>query len=166
MVMSLVWQLFEPLLFGLVGAEVSVEYMNTKVVGMGMANLVISLVIRLVTTYLGLLGNDLNLKERLFIAISWLPKATVQAAIGSVSLDVARQKGFTGQIEELHGIQILTIAVLVILITSPIGAIGIVVAGPRMLHQSTQEEFNSCLHDSPDNKKGANKEKRFAESSV
>lgn len=33
MVMSLVWQLFEPLLFGLVGAEVSVEYMNTKVVG-------------------------------------------------------------------------------------------------------------------------------------
>ena len=43
-----------------------------------MANLVISLVIRLVTTYLGLLGNDLNLKERLFISISWLPKATVQ----------------------------------------------------------------------------------------
>ena len=33
MVMSLVWQVFEPLLFGLVGAEVSVEYMNTKVVG-------------------------------------------------------------------------------------------------------------------------------------
>ena len=43
-----------------------------------MANLVISLVIRLVSTYLGLLGNDLNLKERLFISISWLPKATVQ----------------------------------------------------------------------------------------
>ena len=33
MVMSIVWQVFEPLLFGLVGAEVSVEYMNTKVVG-------------------------------------------------------------------------------------------------------------------------------------
>ena len=33
MVMSLVWQVFEPLLFGLVGAEVSVEYMNAKVVG-------------------------------------------------------------------------------------------------------------------------------------
>ena len=59
----------------------------------------------------------------------------------------------------------MTIAVLLILITSPIGAIGIVVAGPRMLHQSPQEEFNSCLHDSPDIK-GANKEKRFAESSV
>jgi len=43
--------------------------------------------------------------------------------------------------------KILTIAVLVILITSPIGAIGIVVAGPRMLHQTSQEEFNTCLHD-------------------
>lgn len=48
--------------------------------GMGIATLVISLVIRLITTYLGLLGNDLNLKERLFIAIAWLPKATVQVS--------------------------------------------------------------------------------------
>ncbi|XP_068754696.1 sodium/hydrogen exchanger 9B2-like isoform X1 [Montipora capricornis] len=165
MVMSLVWQLFEPLLFGLVGAEVSVAYMNTKVVGMGIANLVISLIIRLVTTYLGLLGNDLNFKERLFIAISWLPKATVQAAIGSVSLDIARQKGFTGQIEEEYGIQILTIAVLVILITSPIGAIGIVVAGPRMLHRSPREEFDSALHESP-GVKVERKENRVLESSV
>lgn len=110
--------------------------------GMGIASLVISLIIRLITTYLGLLGNDLNLKERLFIAIAWLPKATVQAAIGSVSLDLARQKGFTGQIEEDFGIQILTIAVLSILITSPIGAIGIVVAGPRMLHRSHPEEVD------------------------
>ena len=46
--------------------------------GMGIVSLVISLVVRLITTYLGLLGNDLNLKERLFIAIAWLPKATVQ----------------------------------------------------------------------------------------
>ncbi|XP_027059179.1 sodium/hydrogen exchanger 9B2-like isoform X2 [Pocillopora damicornis] len=140
LVMSLVWQVFEPLLFGLVGAEVSVEYMNSKVVGTGIASLVVSLVIRLFATYLGLLGNDLSLKERLFIAIAWSPKATVQAAIGSVSLDLARQKGFTGQIEEEFGIQILTIAVLVILITSPIGAIGIVLAGPRMLERSLPQE--------------------------
>lgn len=45
---------------------------------MGIASLVISLIIRLISTYLGLLANDLNLKERLFIAIAWLPKATVQ----------------------------------------------------------------------------------------
>ncbi|XP_066027963.1 sodium/hydrogen exchanger 9B2-like [Pocillopora verrucosa] len=138
MVMSLVWHVFEPLLFGLVGAEVSVEYMNSKVfsellqwnnrqdvgheattLATGIASLVVSLVIRLFTTYLGLLGNDLNLKERLFIAIAWSPKVTCQAAIGSVSLDLARQKGFTGQIEEGFGIQILTTAALVILIASP-----------------------------------------------
>lgn len=49
--------------------------------GMGIVSLVVSLVIRLITTYLGLLGNDLNLKERLFIAIAWLPKATVQVSL-------------------------------------------------------------------------------------
>ena len=49
--------------------------------GMGIVSLGISLVIRLITTYLGLLGNDLNLKERLFIAIAWLPKATVQVSL-------------------------------------------------------------------------------------
>ena len=47
-------------------------------VGTGIASLVVSLVIRLFATYLGLLGNDLSLKERLFIAIAWSPKATVQ----------------------------------------------------------------------------------------
>ncbi|KAL9970384.1 hypothetical protein ACROYT_G022749 [Oculina patagonica] len=166
MVMSHVWQVFEPLLFGLVGAEVSVEYMNTKVVGMGIATLFISLVVRLITTYLGLLGNDLNLKERLFISIAWLPKATVQAAIGSVSLDMARQKGFTGQIEEEFGIQILTIAVLGILITSPIGAIGIVLAGPRMLQRSPPQvvEIDGDLKDSHEVPIKA--ESRFIESTV
>ena len=47
-------------------------------VATGIASLVVSLVIRLFTTYLGLLGNDLNLKERLFIAIAWSPKVTFQ----------------------------------------------------------------------------------------
>nr|XP_058943039.1 sodium/hydrogen exchanger 9B2-like [Pocillopora verrucosa] len=148
LVMSLVWQVFEPPLFGLVGAEVSVEYMYSKVVGTGIASLVVSLVIWLCATSLGLLGNDLSLKERLFIAIAWSPKATVQAAIGSVSLDLARQKGFSGQIEEEFGIQILTIAVLVILITSPIGAIGIVLERPRMLEHSLPQEVevDGVLH--------------------
>ena len=45
-------------------------------VATGIASLVVSLVIRLFTTYLDLLGNDLNLKERLLIAIAWSPKVT------------------------------------------------------------------------------------------
>ena len=46
-----------------------------------------------------------------------------QAAIGSIPLDTARARGFTGKFQELLGIQIVTIAVLVILITAPIGAV-------------------------------------------
>jgi len=54
--------------------------MSLSFKGMGIVSLLISLIIRLIATYLGLLGNDLNLKERLFIAIAWLPKATVQVS--------------------------------------------------------------------------------------
>ena len=50
------------------------SYLHFVVEGMGIASLVISLVIRLIITYLGLLRNDVNLKERLFVAIAWLLK--------------------------------------------------------------------------------------------
>ena len=46
--------------------------------GRGIATLAIGLVLRILVTYSVLFGNNLNVKEKLFIALSWLPKATVQ----------------------------------------------------------------------------------------
>ncbi|MPM96588.1 hypothetical protein SDC9_143752 [bioreactor metagenome] len=65
--------------------------------------------------FLCMLGTRLNRRERLFAAISYLPKATVQAAIGGIPLSLGIAAGNT----------ILTVAVLAIAITAPIGAIGI-----------------------------------------
>ncbi|XP_031563746.1 sodium/hydrogen exchanger 9B2-like [Actinia tenebrosa] len=137
---AFVWKFFEPLLFGLVGAEVSVKYMETSLVGTGLGILAVALLLRLLVTFVVLARNNLTKKEKIFISIAWLPKATVQAAIGSVSLDMARQAGLTGTYQETYGIQILTVAVLSILVTSPIGAIGISLAGPRMLTQTLPTE--------------------------
>ena len=64
-------------------------------------------------------------KEKLFIAISYLPKATVQAAIGAIPLSIGISSGYL----------ILTIAVLSILITAPLGAILIDYVAPRFLKQ-------------------------------
>ena len=74
--------------------------------GKGVGMLAASLVVRFVMTYFVLLGNNLDRRERLFIAIAWLPKATVQAAIGSVALDTARLQGFAGQYHEDFGVQV------------------------------------------------------------
>ncbi|CAB3983784.1 sodium hydrogen exchanger 9B2-like, partial [Paramuricea clavata] len=57
------------------------------------------------------------------------------AAIGAISLETAREQGYTGKPEEEYGKNILTLAVLVILLTAPLGAIGIAVTGPRLLQR-------------------------------
>lgn len=96
--------------------------------------LTIGLVVRMVVSFLAVFGTNLNLKERLFIPIAWLPKATVQAAIGSLALDTARDNNKTDLIP--LGEQILTLAVLSILMTAPLGAVLIVITGKRLLNQT------------------------------
>tara|TARA_B100000315_G_scaffold242032_1_gene263732 strand:+ start:5537 stop:5824 length:288 start_codon:yes stop_codon:yes gene_type:complete len=85
----------------------------------------IGLVARSAGTYISLAGSDLNLKEKIFCIISYIPKATVQAAIGAVPLEA----GLPG------GDIILAVAVLSILLTAPLGAIGIMFSGNRLLEK-------------------------------
>lgn len=65
------------------------------------------------------------------MAFAWLPKATVQAALGPIFLDNALKYGLK-EYEEM-GEQILTLAVLSILITAPLGAVSILALGPKLL---------------------------------
>lgn len=106
-------------------------------------------------TYLTVLGGGLNLKERLFVSIAWIPKATVQAAIGPLALDNARTFKAGKEDEEL-GLKVLTIAVLVILITAPIGATAVNLLGPKLLDDSANGSGASstatALSEKKDNK--------------
>lgn len=106
------WLAAEVLLFVLVGAAVDIRYtMNACIVAVVMIG--IALVFRAVGVMLCMVGTQLNGKERLFCIIAYLPKATVQAAIGSVPMAMGLA---CGQI-------VLSVAVLAILITAPLGAI-------------------------------------------
>ena len=107
------WLAAEVLLFVLVGAAVDIRYtMNAGIVAVVMIG--IALLFRAVGVMLCMVGTQLNVKERLFCIIAYLPKATVQAAIGSVPMAMGLA---CGQI-------VLSVAVLGILITAPLGAIG------------------------------------------
>ena len=117
-----VWVFAEILLFVLVGAQVNIHVALASGV-LGLAIIAIGLIFRSIGVLVSLAGTNLNLKERLFCVISYLPKATVQAAIGAVPLAAGVKSG------EL----ILAIAVLSIIITAPLGAIGIKAAGERWL---------------------------------
>lgn len=106
------WLFAEILLFVLVGAEVDIRYLaNIGLIGILM--IFIALIFRSVGCLISIKDAKLNRKEKIFTLISYMPKATVQAAIGAVPL---ANKLSSGNI-------ILSMAVLSILITAPLGAI-------------------------------------------
>lgn len=119
-----VWIFAEILLFVLVGAEVNIKVAWDAGVA-GAILIFIALIGRSIGTYISLSGTDLNLKEKLFCVISYIPKATVQAAIGAVPLEMGVENGDI----------ILAVAVLSILLTAPLGAIGIMITGNRWLER-------------------------------
>lgn len=108
---SKLWVAAEVLLFVLVGASVNISY-AWKAGTTAVLLLMAVLLFRILGVFLSLSNTRLNKKERIFTALSYIPKATVQAAIGGLPLAMGIGSG------EL----ILTVAVLSILITAPIGA--------------------------------------------
>lgn len=132
-VVSWMWDIFQPLLFGLIGAEIRISEMEGHAVGLGIASLLIALLVRVLFTFVCVLFAGFNMKEKLFIALAWMPKATVQAAIGSTALDMARTKH--DETLQKYGLEVLTVAVLAILFTAPVGALIIGLSGPRLLQK-------------------------------
>ncbi len=119
------WIAAEVILFVLVGAAVDIRY--TMQAGIAAVLMIfVGLMFRAVGVSLCMLGTKLNKKERLFCVISYLPKATVQAAIGSVPLAMGLP---CGQI-------VLSVAVLAILITAPLGAAGMDLTYDKLLVRS------------------------------
>lgn len=116
------WIAAEVVLFVLVGAAVDIRY--TLEAGIAaLVMILIALAFRSAGVAFCLLGTELTPKERIFCMIAYLPKATVQAAIGSVPLAMGLPCGK----------MVLSVAVLAILVTAPLGAIGMDMSYKRLL---------------------------------
>ncbi len=109
-----IWVGAEILLFVLVGTAVDIRYLSEAGL-LSVALILCALIFRIFGVNISLLKTKLNNKEKLFCSLAYLPKATVQAAIGSIPLTAGIKSGNT----------ILSVAVLAIMITAPIGAIAI-----------------------------------------
>lgn len=118
------WIAAEVLLFVLVGAAVDIRF-TLKAGPLAILMIFIGLAFRSVGVLICLIGTNLNKQERLFCIIAYMPKATVQAAIGSVPLALGLPCGPI----------VLSIAVLSILITAPLGALGIDTSGKKLLQR-------------------------------
>lgn len=124
------WIAAEAILFVLVGAAVDIRC-AVQAGAAAVLMIALALMFRAVGVSICMLGTGLNRKERLFCVIAYLPKATVQAAIGSVPLSMGLP---CGQL-------VLSVAVLAILITAPLGAIGIDRTAGRLLVQESPSDI-------------------------
>ena len=116
------WVAAEVFLFVLVGATININYLGN----VGIKALIViagALVLRMLGVFVCLLGTDLNRKERVFAMMAYTPKATVQAAIGGIPLSLGLWCGD----------MVLTVAVLAIVFTAPLGAFAIDLSYKKLL---------------------------------
>jgi hypothetical protein len=118
------------LLFVLVGAQVNI-HVAWKAGLAGALVIMIGLIFRSAGTYLALTGTPFTVREKIFCVVAYIPKATVQAAIGAVPLAAGVASG------EI----ILAVAVLSILMTAPLGAIGIKLLGEKVLESDEKSSY-------------------------
>ena len=117
-----IWVFSEIILFVLIGAAVNIEVIFSSS-SVGVIIVFIGLIGRMLGVGVSLFGSNLNKKERLFCGLSYIPKATVQAAISGIPLAMGVP----------HGEILLAIGVLSIIISVPIGVIGIRMRQTRLL---------------------------------
>ncbi|XP_011056869.1 PREDICTED: mitochondrial sodium/hydrogen exchanger 9B2 isoform X2 [Acromyrmex echinatior] len=128
------WIIFESILFGLTGTQIKISELEGKTVYIALGCLLVGIVIRIgITIVLGI-GSKLNFKEKMFIALALMSKATVQAALAPVTLDEV-DKNDHEQVE--YAEIVLMMCVLSVLLTAPAGAIMITILGPKLLTKTT-----------------------------
>ncbi|KAL7041785.1 hypothetical protein ACKWTF_000888 [Chironomus riparius] len=123
------WMIFEPILFGITGATVKINELDPNIVSYGLVILIVGALIRICITTLISFGDRLNWKERVFVSLSWMAKATVQAALGPIAL-----KHLSADDPDVPYAQIvLMLCILSIVVTAPTGAILISITGTKLL---------------------------------
>ncbi|KAL4103489.1 hypothetical protein QTP88_018865 [Uroleucon formosanum] len=123
------WMICEPILFGLTGTQIVLNELDLAFVTAIVMCVAIAFVSRIFITILIASGSSLNFKEKLFIALSWMAKASVQAALGPAVLEVAINK----KQDEGYSRTIVMVCIISILLTAPAGAIIVSLTGPKLL---------------------------------
>ncbi|XP_072936431.1 sodium/hydrogen exchanger 9B2-like isoform X2 [Epargyreus clarus] len=161
-VFKLLWRIMEPMLFSLSGYFLEVSEISLQDFGLIVACIFSALILRLLTAFLVSIGNELSVKESLFVAITWIPKAIVEAVLVRVATDSLWADGITSQdvwIAKQHS----NIIVIAILLTTTLGSVLTTVLGPILLSNESKvapQEFYRKQSLSPPHPAGLIKENK------
>lgn len=137
MYLDSLWKFIKPVSFALIGKELDFSVLDPTTVWQGVVVLVLGLIVRILFSYWSTSGGEFAWRERAYITLSSLPKATVQAAIGPIALDLARQRGDEDEIKFANSV--LVCSVIAIIATAPLGAILMDKLGPRWLKKEEED---------------------------
>lgn len=146
-----IWNILaQPLLFAIIGTSVDFRSIDMDIIPLALLTVFSGMILRVFMAFIATCGAGLTLKARFFIALSWIPKATVQAALGSVPLDLIVSKMSPNHPKYNNyvkwGNDIVVIAVLAILITAPIGLIVFNKLGPIWLDKKDENVIDIVIN--------------------
>ncbi|XP_068621414.1 sodium/hydrogen exchanger 9B2-like isoform X2 [Battus philenor] len=136
-VYKVLWLIFEPMLFTLSGYFLEVSQMTLAEFGLIVACLFLALLMRLVTAFLVSVANKLSMKESLFVAVTWIPKAIVEAVLVRVATDSLWKEGASEQDKKIAK-QHANIIVIAILLMTTLGSGLTTILGPVLLPQDSE----------------------------
>jgi NhaP-type Na+/H+ or K+/H+ antiporter len=143
--LATIWQYFMPFLFGTVGAAIKFSNIKGSDIFKGLIVIILGVSTRWLAVLLATCQKKYTLKERMFMGFSWIPKATVQAAIGGIVLETALSNSPDADSLIPYGETILTTAVLSVVLTAPLGAILTNTLGPMWLAKKKPEVSDAEL---------------------
>lgn len=136
--LNTLWAFVKPISFALIGKELDFSVLDINTVWQGAVILILGLIVRTIIGYLCTAGGEFTWTERAYITLSSLPKATVQATIGPIALDLARQKG--NEEEIYFAKMILICSVIAIVLTAPLGAVLMERMAPKWLKRADEDD--------------------------
>ncbi len=161
---AMLWDKFlSPLQFGLIGVSIDFSKIDVKIIPGALLIVFCGMLIRVPTAFFCCGGKNLTFWEKLFVGLAWIPKATVQASLGSVPLDLIvatmNKNDKNYELYKSYGEQILLTAVVSILITAPIGLVCINAFGQKWLNN----DITNPIHDpeDPEGEKSKSKAKEL-----
>ncbi|XP_051154107.1 sodium/hydrogen exchanger 9B1-like isoform X2 [Leptopilina boulardi] len=135
---SIIWHFMQPILVGVIGADIDFHDWSSGRFGLYIVCILIGLIVRSLFVILSTFRTHFTYKERIFIALSWMPKGTLQAALAPLALEQARNEENAGDIE--LATEIVRLSVVAVVFLAPLGAILMMITGPLLLNKITTEE--------------------------
>ncbi|XP_078040755.1 sodium/hydrogen exchanger 9B2 [Augochlora pura] len=135
-VAQIFWHVAQPMCVGVIGADIDLQSWTIDRFWLHLLCIITGLIVRF--SYLSVEAKSLNWKERLFVVVCWLPKGTLQAALGPMAYERLKEN------PEHEGVQmaleVMRISVITVLFLAPVGTVAITVTGPILLEQSVVED--------------------------